>query len=400
LLPGNEQTAYDFIRNHHRQYRELPQPSLLRDELSITLPRSPESIEFYLNAVDDRYTFNQVRTHYESLRASMQTADVAAISDTVRQMHAVTASTGRRNRDVSNIGDAMGLVLARIEDTRGLGGITGIETGWPRYDAITGGYQDADIITFVARPAVGKTYVLLVQAWRAYLSGKNVLYVTTEMNTEQSGRRLISIGTGVDPTRLKMNMLSTHVERRIRSFVTDLQGIDRFRIFSVGMKSRLADTEALIAEFQPDIVYIDGVYLLQPSAKGAMKRVERVGEVFDELKALNLSVNIPFVVSTQFNRQSGKNGVEGSLETIGFSDAIGTHSSVVVAIKHGPTENPMASRDLEFMKGRDGESGAIGINFKFAPLNFDELELDERTGAPVTSDPTTGDPLDSTDWMV
>src|SRR5471030_1337258 len=88
LLPGNEQTAYDFIRNHHRQYRELPQPSLLRDELSITLPRSPESIEFYLNAVYDRYTFNQVRTHYESLRASMQTADVAAISDTVRQMHA------------------------------------------------------------------------------------------------------------------------------------------------------------------------------------------------------------------------------------------------------------------------------------------------------------------------
>jgi replicative DNA helicase len=397
LLP-QEQTVYDFVLQHRRQYGELPRITTIRDELNINLPRAPEPVQFYINAIDDRHTYNRVRDHMQTLRNNMASRDIPAVRAAIGEMNSFTRITRGRAQTVHNIREGMGLVLERLEDTRGMGGITGIETGWARYDAITGGYQNADIITFVARPSVGKTYIELVQAYRAYMAGHSVLYITTEMNTEQSARRLVSIGTGVDPTRLKSNMLSTHTERRIRGFVTDLREVDRFRIFAVGMKSRVSDVEALITELQPDIVFIDGVYLLHPSVKGTMKRIERVGEVFDELKALNIAANIPFVVTTQFNRQSGKGGADGSLETIGFSDAIGTHSSIVVAIKHGAGDNAFSQREFEFMKGREGESGSIAINFKFAPLNFDEVPFDPTTNTQVIAATVPGT-QDSIEWM-
>ena len=99
--------------------------------------------------------------------------------------------------------------------------------------------------------------------------------------------------------------------------------------------------------------------------------------MYDEIRAVNLDLNRPFIVSTQFNRQAGKSGKEGSLETIGFTDAVGTHSSHVIALKDGPTENSRDSRLFDFLKGREGEHGTVAINFKFAPLNMDEMTPEE-----------------------
>jgi hypothetical protein len=85
---------------------------------------------------------------------------------------------------------------------------------------------------------------------------------------------------------------------------------------------------------------------------------------------------------------AGKGGKDGSLETIGYTDAIGTHSSVVVAIKDGPTENPRASRMMDILKGREGEHGSFPINFRFAPLDMSEIPYDPETGQAATGEDT------------
>jgi hypothetical protein len=66
------------------------------------------------------------------------------------------------------------------------------------------------------------------------------------------------------------------------------------------------------------------------------------------------------------------------MENIGYTDAIGTHSSIVVGIKEGRPPYQDSRRILELMKGREGERGEFDINYNFAPMDFSEIPLEQQ----------------------
>lgn len=383
-----ERDTYDFIRQHFRSYRELPQIGTVQTETNVRLPAANEPLQFYIDAVTDRHSYNIVRERYAELRQQLVDRNMDEVGNSVAAM--ALALRGReRSGFVVSMNEALGMVVDRLDETRGMGGITGISSGWEGLDEITGGYQNSDLITWVGRPATGKTYALLKQAMSAHAAGHTPLFVTTEMGVEQIARRYVALELGINPTLLKMNTVSSYMMRRIRALRAELLADTRFRIFSVGMGTKVSAIEGLIQEFGPDAVYLDGAYLLHPTAKGKMNRIERVGEVFDELKGLTISSRIPIINTMQFNRQAGKDGKEGSLETIGFTDAVGMHSSIVLRVGFGPTPNPRDSRESEFLKGREGETGKIYTNFKFAPVDFNEMtpeEIQNATGEEARQD--------------
>ena len=370
-----ERPAYDFIRAHYRRHHDLPRVETVQEETGIRLPSIRESLGFYQEAFLQRAEFNIFREAYGDLRQRA--------SEGGQGMGEVKARVARLHRDlnrvqpqpnVSRIDDAMADVMDDLAATRGYGGITGIETGWPTYDSITGGYQDTDLITIVGRMGQGKTYVLLKQADYAHQQGANVLFITTEMGNKQIARRYLSIGLGINPHVLKTNQISTYTQRRIQSFYRDMVGADRFNLFSVGTNSKVDAIEAFAQEFGPTVIWIDGGYLLKPvEGHKSMNRIERITQVWNELLALKTSLGIPIIVTSQFNRQAGKGGKDGSLETVAFSDAIGMNSALVVGLTHGTTDNPRNSRRFDFLKGREGEEGQVEINFKFAPLDMSEI---------------------------
>lgn len=395
MLLDNEQTVFEFVRAHNRSYRDLPSAETVQQETGIRLPTAPESLRFYLDKVNDRHQYNLIRDQFATFREGLAQRDMDAVSDTVTQMNTVLRhrlGSSRAGQAIS-LSDGMQLVCDRLDRIKGTGGISGVLTGWDQFDMATGGYQEADLITWVARMGMGKTYLALKQADAAHLAGENVLFVTTEMGAEQIARRMAALRLGLNPSLLKSGCISTHMARRLRGLIVDMVGSERFRIFSVGMNAKTNSIEALCQEFGPSIVYIDGVYLLRPvDGSKNQNRTERITSVYDELKGQTLETNLPYVAFSQLNRASGKGGKEGSLETIGYSDAIGTHSSVVVGVKSGPTEDPKDSRMLEFFKGREGEAGEIAINFKFAPLDMTEM-------TPLQLETETAGADQSVQWM-
>lgn len=383
-LIENEVSAFDFVKSHYRSYRELPSVQTVFEETGIRLPTPRESVSYYADQVGERFDYNRIRDRFAGFREGLTQKNMTVVADVVHDMSRVL----RRRRGPSRAGQLMQinegleLVSQRLLDITGTGGISGITTGWNLFDSITGGYQNADLITWVGRMGMGKTYVALRQAQMAHDAGESVLFVTTEMGIEQIARRYAALALGVNPTLLKNGMVSTYIQNRIRDLCRSMQGSERFKLFSVGMGSKVSAIEALIQEFGPTVCFIDGIYLLRPTEAGRnMNRTERITAVYDEVKTLTLESNIPFVAFSQLNRAAGKSGADASLETIGFSDAIGTHSSIVVAIKHGKTENPKDSRIFDFLKGREGESGEVAINFKFAPLDMNEMTQEDREEA-------------------
>jgi replicative DNA helicase len=389
LLLEDERRALAYIRQHYRRYRALPDIRTVETDVALRIPDPTEPPAYYLQKIRDRHLYEQMRDGYTRLKTCLRNYDMGAAREVIDLLSTATrhATTGR---DLLTLGESTSLVVDAYDVAHQNPGISGIPTGWGRFDNITGGYQKADLITWVGRPSMGKTTLLLSQAWQAWMAGYSVLCVTMEMSIEQITRRMLALPTGINPSLIRRGMLSVYAEERLRNVIESLSGTSRFHMFSGGLKKKTSDVELLAQEYTPDIVLCDGVYLMQPSARKSMSKVERASDLFDELKQMTLTQNVPLVVTSQFNRQAGKKGKDGSLENIAYTDAISTHSSIVVAINsHDDGDN---KRLLTFLKGREGESGAVGINYIFTPPDFSELAADDPQ-------PATGS-SQGLDWMV
>lgn len=377
LISNEERSAFEFVKDYYRSYREVPTPRIVQENTRVRLPTADGPLKFHMDTLYERYDFNVLQDHWDQhrdlIRAGRPKPVVELMENTLRRVRRHT-----RGQSLIDAHEGMGLVLDRLREARLMGGISGVPTQWDSFNAQTGGYQPADLITWVGRSSMGKTAMLLSQAEAAYDAGYSVLVVTSEMGSEQIARRWMTLKFGLNPEHLKKGTISTYLLRRMEQMQAELLGRERFRILSLGTGAQLNAVEAAIEETAPDIVFIDGIYLFYPSKGGGyMKQTERVTAVFDQLKQQCIDTNLPHVVTTQFNRQAGKGGKDGSLETIGLSDAIGWHSSIVVAVKAGPTDDPRQSRELEFLKGREGEEGKFAINFKFRPVDFSEMTREQ-----------------------
>lgn len=386
MIDEREQTVFTFTRDYYRRYREVPTSQIVREETGITLRAARGTLQFNLDQLLDRQSFEILRAGFPSIRDAVKNSQtdtaVAAMDDTVRRIR----RTRRGQARAIDAREGMQQVLDRLDRVRNMGGASGIPTPWDYMNDQTGGYQESDIITYVARTGQGKTALLLRQADEAYEQGYSALVVTTEMNAEQITRRWMAMRYGLNPQLLKKGTISTHLRRKLETWTVELLGRERFRILPLGTGAELAAVEAAIDELAPEVVYVDGIYLFRSNNRTAnQKLTDRVTAVYDELKQQSIDTKLPYIVNTQFNRQAGKGGKDGSIETIGLSDAIGWHSSLVIAVKPGPTDNPNMSRELEFLKGREGEVGSFAINFKFRPVDFSQIpaeELAEMSSAP------------------
>ncbi len=376
-LEGAEQDVYDFVRTHYRRYSELPTIETVEEETRQRLPHAPENVDYYLQRVADRALYNNFKDGFNSLKTNLRETDLEAAKATIAGLHRATRLFDPQE-DRRNLGEAIVGVMNRYEYLHDNPGMSGIPTAWPYLDAATGGYQDGDLIALVARMGIGKTYVLLKQAHAAWAAGYNVLVVTMEMTIEQIARRALGIESGVNPEFIRKGALSTRAMRKLAFAIDNMRRQHRYNLYAGGFSKQIDDVELLIEELSPDIVYIDGAYLLQPGIKTRMSRIEKVAYVYDDLKKMTITKNRPIVTTSQFSRAAGRRGRDGGLEAIAFTDAIAMHSSLVMSIKEGEPPYESTRRLISIDKGREGEHGHFQINYRFAPMDMTEVPRETR----------------------
>jgi hypothetical protein len=84
--------------------------------------------------------------------------------------------------------------------------------------------------------------------------------------------------------------------------------------------------------------------------------------------------------SWQFNRvasqKKDKGGKGGTIDDIGYSDAIGQISSIVLGLFQEDGVETMNKKTIRVLKGRGGEVGEFDINWDFNKMNFDQIGAD------------------------
>lgn len=184
------------------------------------------------------------------------------------------------------------------------GRVTGISSGFSRYDNITSGFHGSDLLILAARPAMGKTAFALNLAINVARQGKSVLIYSLEMGNEQLFDRLVASESKI---RLKALKDSTMTSEELVNLGNGLGRLSEMPIYisdssSVNMLEIKATARRLRAEGKLDFMLIDYLQLISPSENSRKSREQEISEISRSLKILAKELNIPIVTLSQLSR--------------------------------------------------------------------------------------------------
>jgi replicative DNA helicase len=194
--------------------------------------------------------------------------------------------------------------------------ITGIPTGYDRFNEFTSGFQPQDLVIIAARPAMGKTSFMMNIAESIAIPGKDgqprgaaarlhsVGVFSLEMSKEQIGLRILSSESGISNHLIRAGMLSEKNWRDLaeasarlskgRIFVDDSPGID---VMEMRAKARRLKMETGL-----DLVMVD--YLQLMSVKGKIEsRQQEISQISRGLKGIAKELNVPLIALSQLSRR-------------------------------------------------------------------------------------------------
>ncbi|MFP5606110.1 replicative DNA helicase, partial [Salmonella sp. 741265143_HSA] len=233
-------------------------------------------------------------------------ADVLAFAE--QKLFAIAQS--HQDGGLTDINTCFDNVLAgiaqRYEAERG--SLSGTPSGLEQLDALTCGFQPADLIIAAARPAVGKTAFALTLCVNALMlrPTQPVQIYSLEMSSEQLLLRLVSLLGRVSQTRLRSGDLSDDDWQQIGISANILMAEwkDRLLIDDSGILTpsilRSRARRSLRQYGLPSLIVIDYLQLMRSG--GAENRNQEISTISRSLKALAKELSCPVLALSQLNR--------------------------------------------------------------------------------------------------
>ena len=228
-----------------------------------------------------------------------------------------------------------------------------VSTGFKELDSIIGGWdRQEELATIVARPNVGKSWILLKCAVAALEQGLRVGVYSGEMSDRKVGYRIDTLISHLSNSGLtKGNAdLQDSYKNYINSLSTKYNTC--FKVLTpamIGSPASVTTLRAFIEHDNLDILFIDQHSLLADDKK-AKNPIERASNISMDLKNLQVLKKIPIIAVSQQNRLSTEN-VGVSVTNISQSDRIGQDSTIVIFL-----EQKDSQLKVELIKSRDSEN--------------------------------------------
>lgn len=246
-----------------------------------------------------------------------------------------------------------------------------IKTGFNELDECIGGWdRNEELATIVARPGVGKSWVLHKVALAAAEQGLTVGIYSGEMSENKVGYRIDTLISHISNSAIMRGNDSVSVEYKkyMEELPTKFKGT--IKVLTPAMINGVAGVTALRAFVEKeklDILCVDQHSLLEDD-RHARNPVEKAANISKDLKNLQVLKKIPIIAVSQQNRESTEMGQ--STANVAQTDRISQDSTVLVFLEQ--KDNVLT---LNLVKARDAVNGkklqyAIDLNkgiFTFIP---------------------------------
>lgn len=254
-------------------------------------------------------------------------------------------------------------------------GKASVPTGLTAIDRGFGGLSRGELWIVAGRPGMGKSSFGLTAVLNAAKAGNNCALVSAEANSEQVGRRLISMESGVPLFKLRSgNMDSADIrdcgEASDRLTRLPLSILDRNHAWD-----KIKAEVDLLKIRQPSLalVVIDYLGLLSaPVPRG--ERYLEVGRISSEAKIMANNLDMSVMMLAQLNREvENRPDKKPRLSDLRDSGCIEQDADVVALLfreSYYTTTAPQDVAECNIAKNRDGPTGVIPLRFNAKCVTF------------------------------
>lgn len=348
----------------------------------IDLVPSAANVEHYANIVREKGVLRRLIKNATNIIAESygSTGNVDEVVDNAERLIFEVADLKQRSQSV-HIKD---LVRQGIEKLDFLyqrkQHVTGIPTGFEKFDHMTSGLQNSDLIIIAGRPSMGKSALAISMAEYAGIEQKQgVAVFSLEMSKEQLVQRMLCSQARVDAHKVRSGFLSPSDWPKLTAAAGRLS---ESKIFiddtpAISVLELRAKARRLKANQGIELIILDYLQLMRSTIQSESRQQE-ISEISRSLKALARELNVPVIALSQLSRAvESRQDHKPQLSDLRESGAIEQDADLVVLLMreeyYNPTEENKGVADVMIAKQRNGPVGTVKLAFIKEYMRFENL---------------------------
>ncbi|MFY4788265.1 replicative DNA helicase [Aliarcobacter butzleri] len=317
-------------------------------------------------AIEDEVSANEA---LDTIQGELYKISTDSATSELKDMQSITHST-----------------LSYIEKMKKLGNkhLIGETTGFDALDRRTTGFNEGDLVIIAARPAMGKTALVLNMALKNVERGKGVIFFSLEMPAEQLMLRMLSIKTSIPLQNLRKGDMD---DAQWSNLSSAFDSLNTKKLFvddggSVNINQLRARVRKLAQNEDNNIklVIIDYLQLMQ--GIGTKDRHQEVSDISRGLKMLARELKIPIIALSQLNRGlESRPDKRPMLSDLRESGAIEQDADIIMFVYRDDVykERDEARKEKEAKdKGEDYKSKFIN-----KPIEEAEIIIGKQRNGPI-----------------
>ncbi len=344
-------------------------------------------------AIEDEISANEA---LDTIQGELYKISTNSATSELKDMQTVTSDT-----------------LAYIEKMKKLGNryLIGQTTGFEALDKKTTGFNEGDLVIIAARPAMGKTAIVLNMALKNVEQNKGVIFFSLEMPAEQLMLRMLAAKTSIPLQNLRKGDMDDKEWSILSAAFDDLNSkklfVDDGGSININQLRARVRKLAQIQENNISLVIIDYLQLMQ--GLGNKDRHQEVSDISRGLKMLARELKIPIVALSQLNRGlESRPDKRPMLSDLRESGAIEQDADIIMFVyrddvykqrdearkekeakdkgedyKSKFIDKPIEEAEIIIGKQRNGPIGTVKLDFHKALTKFIDKDNEHYGQAPI-----------------
>lgn len=364
--------VWRFIQRHWSKYGEVPTAVTVKDNFpTYRLLNVEDSIDYLLDQLVD------YRRRQKAIEIVQDAADAIASGDhnaAIQVMNTGVATVSDEGIGVSHDIDLTHEPMQRYEEYLNVktrpNGLIGMATGFKTIDQATAGLQPGQLVVIIAPPKTGKSVLSMQVAVNIHEDGMVPMYQSFEMTNIEQQNRHDAMRARIAHGRLVRGALKTDEEVRYQRALTRMESMHNFYLTDSISASTVSGLAAKIEKLQPDVVFIDGVYLMLDEITGEANTPKALTNITRSLKRLAQKTHKPVVITTQVLEWKMKKG-RVSAQSIGYSSSFFQDADVILALERQDEEDD-SSRILRIEASRNCPQAEAELLWDWENGKFEE----------------------------
>lgn len=369
---------WEFVRSYYDKTGTVPPPTLVMEKFGDFVPLDDVgATKYHLDELRNKYLEDGVKQVLRSAASSVQAGDAhTAIETLINDTASIMRLTSTvRDIDAVDVDDAVGH-FERVKELAEHGSF-GVMTGLKGFDDyMPSGITPGQFGILLAYPAIGKSWLMLYLAYRAWLMGKKPLVISLEMTESEVRNRAYTImGQGLWSHK-HLSAGDIDIDDFKRWAASHLEGKPPFHIVSSDGSGEVTPSviRGKIDQYVPDIVFVDYIQLMGSNQR-TDNEVVKIKSISRELKLLAIAEEIPIVAIASATPDDVTDmSSPPALGQVAWSKQLSYDSDWVLALGRETNSDVIS---CVFRKNRNGFLGEFLVQVDFDSGRFRYKDFEE-----------------------